>query len=98
MYATDVSDRILGMITFSDGDDTLAFNAVKAAGITLHERFNFNNSAMFEYKPDDEVNEIFFNRAMKNYGSFCNYIKTQDKIPVGLPNTHAVLNHRKFIQ
>ena len=44
MYATDVSERILGFITFSDGNDKQCATALKAAGITLHERFKFNNS------------------------------------------------------
>ena len=44
MYGIDVSDRVLGMITFSDSSDDAARVALEAAGIVLHERFRFNNS------------------------------------------------------
>ena len=47
LFSDNLSDRMLGMFTFSDGGEPQGFTAVKAAGITLAERFKFNNSAMF---------------------------------------------------
>ena len=52
---------------------------------------------MFEFRPEDSTNEEFFSRALQNYADFCNFVKTEDKVPVGLPNTHKVLKHRKFV-
>ena len=49
LYADDLSERILGMFTFSDGAaEPQGYTAVKAEGIRMAEKFKFNNSAMFK--------------------------------------------------
>lgn len=48
LYATDISERVLGMFTFSDGQVPNAYAAVEQAGIHMQERFRFNNSAMWQ--------------------------------------------------
>ena len=49
LYAADLSERMMGMFTFSDGGIPAAYEAIKAAKIPLKEEniFKFNNSAMW---------------------------------------------------
>ena len=97
LYACDVSDRVLGMITFSDDNSQQAESALSAAGVKLHQAFKFNNSAMFEFNPENTVNEEFFGRAINNYEDFCEYIKDQNKTPISMKLTRDVLYKRNLV-
>ena len=50
LYAVDITPRVIGLFTFSDGDAPNAREAVKAAKIGINEEFLFNNSAIFFHK------------------------------------------------
>ena len=67
MYANDITDRVLGMLTFSDGSEGIVKKALDEAGIKLVEQFKFNNSKMFDFVPEDIMNEQFFDKALSNY-------------------------------
>ena len=47
------------MFTFADGAVPQALEAVKIAGIDINERFNFNNSAIYQ-NSDNEMTNSFF--------------------------------------
>ena len=83
MYANDLSERVLGLFTFSDGAEPQGYTAVKAAGINMAQLFKFNNSAMYTSKKDTFATQ-FFEMGQDNFELFCNYIKTEDKVPVSL--------------
>ena len=59
MYAKDLSERVLGMFTFSDGGEPQGYIAVKAAGIKMTDLFKFNNSAMWS-SDTEELTAKFF--------------------------------------
>ena len=44
MYAVDITTRLMGMITFSDGGKAQFEEGLVKAGINLKEKFMFNNS------------------------------------------------------
>ena len=52
LYSDDLADRMLGVFTFSDGAEPQGYTAVTAAGISMAEKFKFNNSAMFSSNLD----------------------------------------------
>ena len=52
---------------------------------------------MFEFNPDDPLNEEFFRRAIKSYSDFFTYIKDQNKTPISTSITREVLNNREMI-
>lgn len=68
LYADDLTERVVGMFTFSDGGDPQAFEAVKAAEIPMRERnrFRFNNSATWSKEIDDLTNQ-FWTLGMENF-------------------------------
>ena len=74
LYAEDLSERILGMFTFSDGGDPQGYIAVTAEGISMAEKFKFNNSAMWSDKRDD-ITHRFFQLGEKNFKRFTEYVK-----------------------
>ena len=46
LYATDISERVLGMFTFSDTNRPCALEGIAAAEIKINDRhFLFNNSS-----------------------------------------------------
>ena len=101
LYAEDIIPRVMGMYTFSDGNEPSAIAAVKAAGIQISEGFKFNNSAIFMH-PEAKVDSMniseFFNRNMDNHAKFINYIKEKDQMPLSLNLTRGVLEHRKQME
>ena len=47
LYANDISDRFIGMYTFSDGNEPSARKALEAVGIKLDTDFRYNNRAIY---------------------------------------------------
>ena len=74
LYAKDLSERVLGMFSFSDGAEPQGYIAVKAAGINMTEMFKFNNSTMWTSKREDHTCQIFFEMGHSNFANFTNYI------------------------
>ena len=78
LYAQDISERVLGMFTHTDGNEPLAIYAVEEAKIKIATHFRFNNSAMWA-KADGLVNCVgFFALGMENYEKFTSYIRDKD--------------------
>ena len=59
LYADDLSERILGMFTFSDGAEPQGYIAVTAEGIEMAEKFKFNNSAMWSDKDSPTTRQFY---------------------------------------
>ena len=76
LYAKDISERVIGMFTFSDGDLPNAIEAVKAAKIKINkEHFRFNNSAIWA-REDGLVNcRTFFDLGMESFSKFSSFVK-----------------------
>lgn len=75
LYATDISERVLGMFTFSDGNDPHALEGIKAAGININDHyFKFNNGSMWANPKKVDNTRMFFNLGLENYGNFAKYM------------------------
>ena len=75
LYATDISERVLGMFTFSDGNPPNALAGIEASGITINpHHFLFNNSSMWNDPNKVDSCRSFFNLALQNYEDFANYM------------------------
>ncbi len=86
LYAKDLSDRMLGIFTFSDGGEGQALTAVNAAGIKLAKTFKFNNSAMWD-RLYDALQTKYFELGQSNFKEFADYIIKQNKTPISLKLT-----------
>ena len=92
-----MSSRVLGMVTFCDGNEGESINTVKSGGVEISRLFKFNNSHVFEYIDDDKLNEKFFRDAIGNYEELCNFILEEAKPPVSMKLTKQMIDHRDKI-
>ena len=99
LYAVDISERVLGMFTFSDDCEPNALAGVKASGIKISDSyFKFNNSFVYIDPSKNTGCKAFFNLAMSNYGQFAKYIVDKNQIPVSLQYSQEVLYKRKEVE
>ena len=69
LYGKDLSDRMLGIFTFSDGGEAQAKIAVDAGGIKLAKTFKFNNSAMWS-TDEGELKTRYFDLGYESFRKF----------------------------
>ena len=94
LYSEDLAERMLGVFTFSDGGEPLGYTAVTAAGISMGEKFKFNNSAMFSSKLDKGTIE-YFELGEESFTKFVEYMEQKDALPISLNSNKQILAQRK---
>ena len=52
---------------------------------------------MFDFNPEDQINETFFRRAIKSYADLCAYIKDANRTPISTYTTREILDRREII-
>ena len=73
MFAIDTIDRFIVMCTFSDGNQPLAEQTIKAAGFKVDKFLKFNNSAIFEKSPVGQIDKtikMYFSLGYSNFNEF----------------------------
>ena len=99
LYAKDISERVIGMFTFSDGSPPPAIEAVKAAKIKINEKyFIFNNSAMWAKEEGMEGARRSFDLGMTSFSKLASFMKDKDAMPISLHTTKEVLKKRKLME
>ena len=85
LYAKDLSERVVGLFTFSDGGEPKAYEGLKQADIPLKERnrFKFNNSAIWSTS-GDELTKQFFDMGMDNFAEFVEFLRDNNADPISL--------------
>ena len=103
IFGKDIGDNIFMMLTFCDGKQPNAINAIREAKIPSEKFFKFNNSAVFSstdtgpnIEDDDSFDEMFWKMGFKSFEKFLNeFIGIQSK---RLDTTKQVLIERQQLE
>ena len=55
LYANDISKRVIGMFTFSDGNAPQAKQAIREVGIDITKDFAFNNASTWAFEAENKL-------------------------------------------
>ncbi|CAG0898526.1 unnamed protein product [Darwinula stevensoni] len=97
IFGKDVERNIYVFATFADDHKPAVLEALKRAGISCRNVFNFNNAAIFRRKneTDYELTELFWKFTTKSFEKLFNSFQEE---PVSLTLTKAVLKQRAYLE
>ena len=100
IYAKEISENILFLVTFADGEHPAVMDSVKDANIAHKAFYKFNNSALFAHVTQGDesksVNEIFWLMGSQNLTNLFREINHLE--PKSLKLTREVLREREELE
>ena len=100
LFGKDIGENIFLLLTFADGKEPQVLNGIKQAGMPYQDYYKFNNSVLFEERPDDVKSDgfdvMFWKMGMKSFQDFTNvFYRITAK---SLVLTQDVLRERESIE
>ena len=96
IFGKDMKDNIFTMVTFADSADPPVIGAIKEAAIPCTEYFQFNNSALYTDKKDNQIAKMFWVMGATCFSEF--FDKFGKSRSVSLKLTREVLDNREQLE
>lgn len=96
VFGNDIEKHIHILMTFADGDEPPALNAVKAANVPFQKAFAFNNSALFVNPAKSPNGTFFWKMGKKSFEDFFIALKFMEARSLKL--TSRVLQKRRQLE
>ena len=100
IYAKEIAENILLLITFADGEDPPVLESVNEAKIPYKDVYKFNNSALFAHVPrggkSTDINEMFWQMGIHSLSIL--FSELDQLKPKSLQLTREVLREREKLE
>ena len=96
VFGNDIEKHIHILMTFTDGDEPPALNAVKAAHVPFQKSFVFNNSALFVNPARSQNGKFFWKMGKDSFAEFFTALKVMEARSLRL--TSRVLQKRRQLE